>query len=188
MSSRKRRSNRCVQPDRPNQTVVMFAFTRDLVANWQRWWYRSVSLREAERMVERGLAEALLIVTDNGPTRFFRETVAPALTPEQTRNLYRSPTTLTLATIKAVSIAEPGTRLSRAERAQVEKFMVWPLVGDRRNLAAVRPRMSAADRQRATNLLQQGLRPATAGHCCRPARHDVRTWYGEAGDPAPVAA
>lgn len=176
---RKRRSNRCSQLTRSNQAVVMFAFSR-IQQDWRTWWYRSMSLRTAMKLVAAGDAEELLIETENGPTVFFRETTPPGPMLNAERNCYQSPTTLTVATMNAVAIAEPGVRLTRAEKAHVDKFKVWPLIGDTKAVA-IRPRMTDSERSSAQKLM---TRPSTAGHC-RSERREVRVLRN---DPRPLAA
>lgn len=97
-----------------------------------------------------------------------------------------SPSTLTVSTMAAVAIAEPGVRLSRAERAHVAKFRVWALIGDSKAVA-VRPRMTEREFSVAARLLTRKPQPKTFGAdgSSRQQRHDVRTWHS---NPMQIAA
>lgn len=151
--TRKRRSNRPSQPAQPNHYVMVFAYWR--VAHDRRtWWYRSLPLREVQKMVERREAIEVEIETDNGSAVAYQEVWTPGMQSDADngRKIYRSPATLTLATMNAIAVAEPHVKLTRAEQAQVEKFTVWPLIGDTKAVA-VRPRMSDEQRRAAEKLL-----------------------------------
>lgn len=150
--TRKRRSNRS-QPTQPSHYVMIFAYWR--IAHFREtWWYRSLPLSEVLRMVARGQAFEVQIETDNGLAVAYQEVAVPGQTSdaENGRKIYRSPATLTLASMNAVAIAERHVKLTRAEQAQVEKVTVWPLIGDTK-ATAVRPRMSEEQRRQAEKLL-----------------------------------
>jgi hypothetical protein len=167
--TRKRRSNRCVQPNRLDQTTVMFAAEQD-APDWHNWRFRSVALRVALRMVADGEAEQLALATENGSITCFR-----AIKRVGVDQLRRSPATLTFATMTAVGNATSSESLSSAERAHVAKFLVWPLIGDTKAVA-VRPRISDRDRRQAERMMRPAsTRPATSGRCYREAR--IRTLH-----------
>lgn len=134
---------------------MMFAFGR-VEYDRRTWWYRSLPLHEAQQMTTRGQAREIEVETEQGYVTAFQETVAPAISADQRRKLYRSPTTLTFATMCAVAINEPKVSLSPFERAEVNKVTVWPLIGDTKAVA-VRPRISDEQRKRALQLM--GERP-----------------------------
>ena len=102
---------------------------------WRDWTFQTVSQAKAEAQVARGEAERI-VRREDGLVQVvgYRRTQASQLA-------FRSPAALTYSTLKAVASYAGGDTLTRNERREVEKFIAWPLEGDRRAVA-VRPRMS----------------------------------------------
>ena len=65
-----------------------------------------------------------------------------------------SPTTLTKSTMDAVAVNQPNVRLTRGERMQVAKVILWPYIGDTK-APAVRPRVSESHRLAAERLMRR---------------------------------
>ena len=177
--TRKRRSNRCADPSRPNQYVTVFAHSR-VEHDRRTWWYRSLPLRDALKMETRGEIRRI----DVGGSIAYQEMFAASNCSESSRLLYRSPATLTLATMNAVAIAENNVQLSPGEHAQVVKFKVWGLIGDTKAVA-VRPRMSESERAEAEKLLAP--RQRNTQRCEDERRHDVRALHFDAAAIARAA-
>jgi hypothetical protein len=151
---------------------MVFAYSR-VHHDRRTWWYRSLTLREALKMETRGEVRQIEVEIQDDVVIAYQETTPPAASSEQQRMLYRSPTTLTLATMNAIAIAEKNVKLSRGEYAQVIKFKVWGLIGDTKAVA-VRPRMSESERAEAEKLLAPRRRPAKYED---QGRHDVRALH-----------
>lgn len=135
--------------------VKLYDYTQNREKGWEDWQFRTVSQAHAEREVEAGRAEPV--------TRMLKGDVRMvgyrALTP--TRPLKRTPCTLTLSTMNAVSKRAGGAKLDLYERLEVEKFDVWALVGTMKG-GGVRPRISDEDRRRAGKLLGESRLPIGA--------------------------
>lgn len=178
--TRKRRSNRSAQPTQPNHYVMVFAYWR-IAHDRRTWWYRSLPLREVQKLIDRREVIQVEVETDDGPSIAYQERWTPGMSSDADngRKIYRSPATLTLATMNAIAVSEPGVRLTRAEQAQVEKFTVWPLIGDTK-AAAVRPRISDEQRRQAETLLGLDRK--------KPQRDEHRSRVGVLRSELPEAA
>lgn len=64
-----------------------------------------------------------------------------------------SPTMLTRANMEAVAVNQRKAKLSRAERTQIAKVILWPFEGDRRNPATIRPRVGEREVRAAEQLM-----------------------------------
>jgi hypothetical protein len=141
--------------------VCLFAYAQ-ATERWTEWSFRTVSEHQALSKLAEG--EAVKIVRWN-------KGVAQVVGYRSTRpeRLERSsPCTLTFGTMKAVANsvgAAKNVQLSRGERMQIEKFKVWPLIGDTKAVA-VRPRISERERRVAETLL--GAVPTRKAHALGP--------------------
>jgi hypothetical protein len=129
-----------------NRMVAHFAYMQS-ASKWQEWTFRTISLRQAEIKEAAGEVERVTREVD-GVVQVvgFRELQA-------TVSGRPTPTTLTLATLNAVS--NQDGKLERFEERQVIKFIVWPLVGDTKAVA-VRPRMTELERAFANKVMAAG--------------------------------
>lgn len=121
-----------------SRLVAYFAYAQTS-ERWREWTFRTISQRQAEGLVAAGEAVPITRMEDGA----VRIVGYRALKPTNWER--PSPATLTYGTMLAVA----GLTDSRR---QVEKFQVWPLIGDTKAVA-VRPRISEADRARAEKLL-----------------------------------
>jgi hypothetical protein len=115
---------------------------------WRQWGFQTTSQAKAERMVGRSEAERIVRRDDDGLVRVvgYRRTKGAQMAR-------RSSSSLTFATLKAVASYAGGGQMSRWERKEVERFVVWPLVGDT-HAVAVRPAISEAQRKLANSLFR----------------------------------
>ena len=171
MPARKRRSNRLtvdqleVKRDlherELNQPVVLIGFGQDHLV-WFDSAFRSVSLKIALRMVRDEEAERFSAETPNGTIVLFRET-KPVKDVK-----YSLPTLLNAASAEALASYSIGAKMCGRDRRRAEHAIVYPFIGDTKS-PLVMPRVSDRDRNAAAQLLGEGMRPSTAGHCYRKA-------------------
>lgn len=135
--------------------VKLYDYTQKREKGWEDWQFRTVSQAHAQREVEAGRAERVTRMM-NGDVRLVGYR---ALTP--TRPLERTPCTLTVSTMNAVSKRADREKLDLYERLEVEKFDVWALVGTMKG-GGVRPRISDEDRRKAGRLLGEHRLPIGA--------------------------
>ena len=143
--------------------VKLFAYIQPIGATWKEWAFRTVSLRQAQAHVMSGEAVAVTRMVDEVVQIVGYQATKPV------RQSKPSPTCLTLSTMSAVAKAsivpvmpdgqKPDLGMGWADERQVEKFRVWPLVGDNKAVA-VRPRISAEERAYAEKLLGGVIYPA----------------------------
>jgi hypothetical protein len=127
--------------------VKLFDYTQKRESGWEEWQFQTRSQAYVDGLVADGKAEPVTRMKDGVVWRVGYR----ALTP--TRPLKRSACTLTFATTTAVSKRAGGEDLTLSERLHVEKFEVWPLVGDSRGGHLVRPRMTDAEKRKAERML-----------------------------------
>lgn len=137
-----------------NRMVRYFAYIQPSLS-WREWKWRQLSQREAQNLVAGGEAERIVRMVDGE----LQVVGYRALSPTSWER--PSPATLTHSTMVAVGKNAQGCRLTSREKREVEKFKVWPLIGDTRAIA-VRPRMSDAERRAAETLLSSGRLPVAA--------------------------
>ena len=134
-----------------NDLVCLFGYLQDS-GHWDCWNYRSVSLRKARELEAEGKATVVVRKTNDGiQVVGFRMLVPMRLERP-------SPTTLTMATSRAVSGeyhgGRNGDRPTTREFDHLVKFTCWPQIGDTK-AAAVRPRQSERDARLATGLARR---------------------------------
>ena len=134
---------------RGNDLVCLFGYLQDS-GHWDGWNYRSVSLRKARELEAEGKANPVVRKTDAGVQIVGYKMLVPM------RLERPSPTTLTMATSRAVSGeyhgGRSGDRPTAREFDHLVKFTCWPLVGDSKAVA-VRPRQTEQERQLALDLV-----------------------------------
>ncbi len=148
MRNRCRRRTRTARPvvlDGYSRLVCHFAYIQDSGA-WREWSFRQISHRQAQNLLAAGEVERVIGEKDG----VVQVVGYRALSP--TRWERPSPCTLTLQTSLAVAQSD-DPELTRRQRNEILKFKVWALIGDEKAVA-VRPRISAADRRIAENLLR----------------------------------
>ena len=171
MPCRKRRSNRLtvaqiadrkdVRDTLQNRFVMLIRYGQEHLPV-EESLYRSVSLRVAERMFRESEAGRLTVPTLNGDVVVYRELV-PVKGVQ-----YSLPTIPNAASAEALAQYTPGVKMCGRDRRRAEHAIVYAFIGDTK-APLVMPRVSDRDRDAAQQLLGQGLRPATAGHCYRKA-------------------
>lgn len=125
--------------------VALFGFFQSS-PKWREWTFRTVSLKKAETMAKQGEVVPVLRWHD-GAVR-----AVGYIATKPVRLDRPSPTTLTFATMRAVGNQDAGADLTANERREIDKFRVWPLIGDTKAVA-VRPRMTDDERKFAMKLL-----------------------------------
>lgn len=130
--------------------VALFFYSQTSL-RWREWTFRTVSMKLADGLVKMGEAAPIVRMYD-GDLRTVGYRALKPLAHER-----QSPTTLTYATMRAVSNQDSGASLSWGEREEIIRFKVWPLIGDTKAVA-VRPRMTDAERKFAESLLATGGR------------------------------
>lgn len=135
--------------------VKLFDYTQNREKGWEDWQFQSRSQAYVAKLVSEGKAEPVMRMK-NGVVCCVGYR---ALTP--TKPLKRTPCTLTISTMNAVSKRADREKLDLYERLEVEKFDVWALVGTMKG-GGVRPRVSDEDRRRAGKLLGESRLPIGA--------------------------
>ena len=132
-----------------NDLVCLFGYLQDS-GHWDGWNYRSVSLRKARELEAEGKASPVVRKTAEGVQIVGYKMNQPM------RLEHPSPTTLTMATSRAVSGeyhgGREGDRPTAREFDHLVKFTCWPAIGDTKAVA-VRPRQSERDARLSADLL-----------------------------------
>lgn len=154
---------RCRDRARSRGKVVLNSYTK-MVAyfayaqssnRWKEWTFRTISQRQGEQLAAAGEATPVMRWVDGKVCCVgFR-----AMTP--TRWERPSVPSLTYSTLEAVAREALGGHMARWARDEVNKYRVWPLIGDTKAVA-VRPRMTEAERRFAEKLLASGGRMQVA--------------------------
>jgi hypothetical protein len=131
-------------------------------ANWREWTFYTISLRKAKELERDKEVERITRLVDGAVLCVGYRSLEPEAMVDPTA------ATLTLATTNAVAKRAglehakqnrldicDRDRLTRREQRQVEKFLVWPLIGDTKAVA-VRPRMYPQERRMAEAVLRRG--------------------------------
>jgi hypothetical protein len=129
-----------------NRMVAHFAYNQ-ISGKWREWTFRTISLREAEKLEAAGEVKRVTREVD-GVLQ-----VIGFASLEATVSGRPTPTTLTKKTLDAVS--NQDGRLTRREEIEVIKFIVWPLIGDTKAVC-VRPPMTPIERHFAEKVLAVG--------------------------------
>ena len=140
-----------IVPNAYNRLVAYFAYKQES-EKWREWTYRLISQRQAQALVASGEAGAISR-KHNGTVQIVGFRALKPLACE-----VPSPTSLTVRTTAAVgnAVGKPADlRLSRRERDEITKFLVWPLIGDRKAVS-VCPKQTGAERKRAESILRTG--------------------------------
>ena len=134
-----------------NTLVCLFSYAQDR-SEWLRWNYRTVSQAKAEELERDGQAQRITRMY-NGMVQVVGWRMLVPLRAEKP-----SPTTLTKATIDAVSSFAHGqqinSRPTRREYDHILKFRCWPIIGDEKAVA-VRARITESERLFAERLMGQ---------------------------------
>ena len=128
--------------------VKLFSYNQH-AGKWIYWIYRWITRSEAERLVEGGEAKLVQRMLDG------KVQVVGYQATKLADEHRPSPATLTVWTMHVVQREAMRCRLSRRERDELQKFRVWPLIGDTKAVA-VRPRMTHEERAIAEKLLAAG--------------------------------
>ena len=153
------------QPAKLNQPVMMAAYAQSSDF-WRNWVGRHLTVRTALRMVAAKEAEAITRMTPNGLVTIYRET-------QPSRAHQPSPSSLTVATSHA--LARRGERLTAAEQAHVNKFLLWPTIGDNK-APLVQPRMSEQHQREAERILGVNEKRLAAEAQAQAHSRRVQSW------------
>jgi hypothetical protein len=131
---------------------VCFSYSQ-ASGNWREWTYKMISQRQMGVLIAGGDVEPITRMGDDGEVQVVGHRATRPI-----RRTDSSPTCLTAATM-AVAAMGSGDTMFRGDVAQLEKYRLWPFVGDDRAVC-VRPRPTAIERAYLDTLLAAGrLRP-----------------------------
>jgi hypothetical protein len=133
--------------------VVCFSYNQNGITNWREWNFRMISQRQMGVLIAGGDVEPITREVDDGSVQLVGYKATKPI-----RRSDSSPTCLNVATM-GVAAMGTGDTMFRGDLAQLDKFRLWPEIGDDRAVC-VRPRPTAVEAGYLAQLLASGrLRP-----------------------------
>jgi hypothetical protein len=127
---------------------ILFGYNQSS-SNWREWTYKSISQRAMGKLTAGGDVEAVTRMDDEGKVRVVGQRATRPI-----RRSDESPSSLNAGTMYVAAMGDKEEK-TPAEEAQLDKFRLWPFIGDDRAIC-VRPRPTAIETGYLDTLLAAG--------------------------------